>query len=295
MKSIPMVIFVRKMRSPLSLPLFCFAMFLCATAHAQEKAPPYGENPTAGSYLQVHGVRLYYEQYGQGQPLVLLHGNGGSIAYMAPQISYFATKYHVIVMDCRGRGKSELGADSLTYLQMTHDLDALLEHLNVDSAYVVGRSDGGIIALLLGIHHPERVKRIAAFGANATPDTIALLPRTYERILAERRQADAMLAAHDTTRDWRLVQQRNRMMEFQPRLTAADLGRIQCPTLILTSDRDVIREEHSLFLYRSIPRANLCIFPGATHRVTKQDPQLFNTTVDAYFNAPYRGDEIREP
>lgn len=278
-----------------SYPAVLFALIVALVAigaHAQVP-PSYGNDPAAGGYVEVAGARLYYEAYGTGAPLVLLHGNSGSIAYMAPQIAYFAAKYHVIVPDCRGRGKSELGSDSLTYLQMARDVDALLEHLHVDSAYVIGRSDGAIIALMLGIHYPQRVRRIAAFGANATPDTMALYPRTYAHILAERRKADVMLAAHDTTQNWRLVQQRFRLMEFQPHLTAADLARIQCPTLILSADRDVIREEHTLFLYRSIPRANLCIFPGATHRITKLDPQLFNTTVDAYFTAPFHGDDYR--
>lgn len=272
--------------------LLAFPLALRAQAPAEV---PYGNNPAAGGYVTSQGARLYYEQYGEGAPLLLLHGNGGSIAYMAPQIAWFATKYRVIAMDCRGRGKSELGPDSLTYEQMATDIDVLLGHLQVDSAYVVGRSDGGILALLLGIRYPKRVKRIAAFGANATPDTSALFPGTYARILADRRHADAMLAAHDTSMDWHLVQQRNRMMEFQPRLTAADLARIQCPTLVLSCDRDVIREEHTLFLYRSIPHANLCIFTGRTHRITKEDPELFNSTVDDFFRRPYRGDEMRDP
>src|SRR5664280_3773813 len=74
------------------------------------------------------------------------------------------------VMDCRGRGKSELGKDSLTYTQMTKDIIGLLDFLHLDSTYVIGRSDGAIIALLMAINYPDKVKKVAAFGANLKPD-----------------------------------------------------------------------------------------------------------------------------
>lgn len=253
---------------------------------------PYGNNPEAGHHVQLNGVDLYYEIYGAGTPLVLLHGNSGSIGYMAPQIDHFANRYQVIAMDCRGRGKSELGADSLTYMDMAKDLNALLDHLHIDSTLIIGRSDGAVVALLMGIHYPQKVKRMAAFGANLTPDTMALY--SYQKILDERRDADKMLAAGDTTKNWKVVQQRFRMMEFQPHITVADLARIQCPVLVLTTDRDLIKEEHSMLIYRSIPKANLCIFPGASHRITKEDPALFNATVERYFTEAYKGEEIRK-
>jgi pimeloyl-ACP methyl ester carboxylesterase len=115
---------------------------------------PYGDNKDAGNYAVLNGVNLYYEIYGIGNPLVLIHGNGGNIAGMKYQIEYFARSYKVIAIDCRGRGKSELGKDSLTYMQMTGDVASLLDYLHLDSAYVIGRSDGGIIGLLMGIYFP---------------------------------------------------------------------------------------------------------------------------------------------
>ena len=90
---------------------------------------------------------------------------------MKPQIEFFAKKYKVIVMDCRGRGKSELGNDSLTYNQITKDIVGILDFLQIDSAYVAGRSDGGIIALLMAIYHREKVRKIVSFAPN--PSLIA--------------------------------------------------------------------------------------------------------------------------
>ena len=118
---------------------------------------PYGNNIDAGNYVVLNGVKLYYEIYGSGEPLVLLHGNGGNIEGLKYQIEYFSKQYKVIAMDCRGRGKSELGKDNLTYMQMTQDLVSLLDYLNLDSAYIIGRSDGGIIGLLMGIYFPQKV------------------------------------------------------------------------------------------------------------------------------------------
>lgn len=255
---------------------------------------PYGDNKDDGHYVTLNGVRLYYEMYGEGDPLVLLHGNGGNIAYMTPQIEYFRKHYKVIALDCRGRGKSELGKDSLTYIQMTKDVASLLNSLNLDSVYLIGRSDGGIISLLMGIYYPEKVKKIAAFGANLWPDTTAAYPRIIEEIHNTRTHAEEMIKRGDTTQNWCLIRALNSLMEFQPHICSDDLGKIECPVLVMSCDRDVIREEHTLFIYRSIRRSNLCIFSGETHWVSKTNPNLFNSTVDKFFSEPFKGEEIRK-
>ena len=118
------------------------------------------------------------------------------------QIEYFSKYYMTIAMDCRGRGKSELGKDSLTYIQMTKDVASLLDYLHVDSTYIIGRSDGGILGLLMGIYFPGKTKKIAAFGANVTPDTTALYPHEFESLQRDRKQAEEMISRHDTTQNW---------------------------------------------------------------------------------------------
>jgi pimeloyl-ACP methyl ester carboxylesterase len=258
------------------------------------KPIPYGNNKEAGNFISVTGVKIYYEVYGEGAPLVLIHGNGGNIAYMKPQIEYFDKKYKVIVMDCRGRGNSELGNDSLTYMQMTKDIIAILNYLHLDSTYIIGRSDGGIIALMMAIYYPDKVKKVAAFAANLTPDTTALYSFFYNEVINDRKQADAMMAKKDTSQNWKVLQQRNRLMEFQPHISAGDLHRIKCPVLVLSTDRDIIREEHTLFIYSNISKANLCIFTGENHYVTKNNPELFNAVVANYFDEPFKGEEGRQ-
>ncbi|MFZ7146530.1 MAG: alpha/beta fold hydrolase [Bacteroidota bacterium] len=275
------------------LLFICILFSIAANAQTTVTEIPYGNNNVAGNYITLDGAKLYYEVYGKGEPLVLIHGNGGNIEYMKPQIEYFSKKYKVIVPDCRGRGKSELGNDSLTYAQMAKDISGILDHLKIDSAYIVGRSDGGILTLLLAIDFPKKVKKAVAFAANLSPDTIGLYPFSYEEIKTDRRNADEMLAKNDTTKNWKVIQQRNRMMEFQPHITKTDLGKIKCPVLVMTTDRDVIPEEHSLFIYRNIQKGNLCILTGEKHSVTKNNPELFNSVVAKYLTDEFKGDELR--
>jgi pimeloyl-ACP methyl ester carboxylesterase len=175
---------------------------------------------------------------------------------------------------------------------MTKDVAALMEQLDFRSAHIVGRSDGGILALLMGIHFPEKVKKIAAFGANISPEANALYSSTAEE--KHLKHAEEMIRANDTAQNWVLVRELKSLLVNQPHISRKDLGKIKCPVLILSSDRDLIREEHTLLIYRSIPRSNLCIFPNETHWITRENPALFNSTVAKFLTDDFRGDEMRK-
>ncbi len=241
--------------------------------------------------MKINGVKLYYEIYGKGEPILLIHGNGTGIKGWSSQISHFSRKYQVIAVDCRGRGNSELGDDSLTYLQQANDLAKLLTELKLEKVTVIGKSDGGIIGLLMAIHHPKSMKQLVAYGANAEPD--GLFPKSVEEIHLERVKADQMLAKGDTTKNWKLEQQKYRMMEFQPHITAEDLQKIRVPVLVMSCDRDLIREEHTLWIYKNIPLANLSISPGEVHKMPTLNPRLFNSIVMEWISQPFKGEEVR--
>src|SRR5580698_5543373 len=121
-------------RFPLLLPALLGLFALLTKPSAAQVS--YGNNPAAGHYLETRGVKLYYETYGQGAPLLLLHGNGGSISNMGNQIPYFSKDYKVIAIDTRAHGKSKNGLDSLTFEQIVDDFNALLDTLHLDSCYV---------------------------------------------------------------------------------------------------------------------------------------------------------------
>src|SRR3978361_14290 len=163
--------------------LLVFAVSINFAFAQQGKSPfdstMYGRNPAVGKYADIRGFKMYYETYGKGEPLLIIHGNGGSINNFLYQIPYFAKNYQVIIADSRAQGKSADPADSLSYEMMTDDLNTLLDNLHLKSCYVIGWSDGGINGLLLAIRHPDKVKKLAVTGANLTPDTSAVDPFVY--------------------------------------------------------------------------------------------------------------------
>jgi len=246
-------------------------------AHAK-----YGSNAAAGKFFTHDGIKLYYEVYGTGEPLLLIHGNGSSIGELAAQIAYFRKRHKVIAMDSRDHGKSSDSPDKITYEKMTDDLAALLDHLQTGPAYVLGWSDGGIEALLLGIRHPAQVKKIAAMAANLNPQ--GLRPEATGMIES---MMNSMPAAEKETPAGKRELKVTDMMRHEPRIEASALEAIAAPTLVLASDQDVISDEHTIEIYHHIPNSELCIFPNATHMIPYDDPELFNTTVDRFFRTPF--------
>ncbi|MBK7434955.1 MAG: alpha/beta hydrolase [Chitinophagaceae bacterium] len=270
--------------------LLCFTLAFMFQSYAQEKkafSTPYGNNPSAGNFVKVNGIDMYYEVYGTGTPLVLVHGNGGNIASMSNQIEYFKTKYRVIVADSRAQGRSGDGKGRLTYEQITDDWSAMLQSLKVDSAYFIGWSDGGIVSLLMGIRHPEKVKMMAVMGANLQPDSSAVYPWAVRWVKETDRFMDSMIAKKDTAYNYPLIKKYFDLLGNQPHISLAEVRSIQAPTLVLAGDKDVILEQHTLQIYQNLPKAWLCIFPGGTHMMPETDPELFNITVEKFFSKPY--------
>jgi pimeloyl-ACP methyl ester carboxylesterase len=245
----------------------------------------YGSNPAAGNSFVFDGTHFYYETYGEGAPLLLLHGNGDSIRSFKRQIGDFASHHRVIAMDSRGQGRSELGTATLTYEQMAEDTNALLDHLRLGQVKVLGWSDGGIIGLLLTIRHPEKVGMLAVMGANLQPD--AAYPWAVDGTVRLRDRLTAQLASAKNPKHLQLQLQLLDLVENQPHIPLTDLATIKVPTLVMAADRDVIRDEHTLSMFHAIPKSQLAIFPGATHMIPAQDPARFNGTVLDFFDKPF--------
>jgi len=276
----------------LALSVPGFAVAQARTTKASTPVVRYGANPRAAHTFTHDGVRLYYEVYGKGEPLLLVHGNGGSIADLSAQIAHFRTRYQVIAMDSRSQGKSGDSADKLTYEKMTDDLAALLDHLNVGPANVLGWSDGGIEALLLGIRHPAKVKKIAAMAANLNPSEAAIWPDVIE--LIKSMLAATPAAERDTERGRRELKVTQMLLD-EPHIELQALEAITAPTLVLAGDHDLIRDEHTLEIYHHIPNSQLAILPNSTHMVPFDDPALFNTTVERFFRTPFvKKDRIKD-
>ena len=269
-----------------SILIFLGVAVLPCLVHAQPGK--YGSNPVAGKTFMHDGVQLYYEVYGTGEPLLIVHGNGSSIAGVKAQIQHFRTRYKVIAMDTRDHGKSGESTGKLTYEKMAGDLAALLDHLKASPANVLGWSDGGIEALLLAIRYPAKVKKIAAMAANLNPSAAAVYP---EVLALARTMVDSAGQTAEGKREARVMQ----IVLDEPHISTADLAKIAAPTLILAGDHDLIRDEHTLEIYHSIPNSQLCIFPGATHMVPFDEPALFNSMVEKFLRTPYvKKDRVKD-
>jgi pimeloyl-ACP methyl ester carboxylesterase len=282
------------------IPFIIFCVALCpfakpASAQSAGGQPdkvqagkiPYGNNPAAGKYYSIRGFRMYCEIYGEGQPLLIIHGNGGSIENFASNIPYFSQKYKVIIADSRAQGKSADPGDSLTYEMMADDLAALLDQLHVDSANVIGWSDGGINGLLLAIRHPGKVKKLAVTGANLVPDTTAVFQEIWDMVrpmyakMKEKKWGD--MSPMERT-GYKLV----RLLCDQPRIPLSDLHGIQCPSLVIGGDHDVIKPAHTMLIADNIPHSYLWILPNSGHSTPVVYAGLFNSTVDDFFKKPFR-------
>jgi pimeloyl-ACP methyl ester carboxylesterase len=254
------------------------------SAPARTAALRYGANAAAGRTFVHDGVKLYYEVYGAGSPLLLVHGNGGSIADLGAQIAHFRRRYKVIAMDSRDQGRSGDSAGKLTYEKMTDDLAALIDHLAVGPVDVLGWSDGGIEALLLGIRHPAKVKKLVAMAANLNPSEQAIYPEVLKFV--DSMMAAIPAAARETPQGRRELKVAQMLLD-EPHIDSKTLESIKAPTLVLASDHDLIRDEHTLEIYHHIPNSQLAIFPNATHMVPFDDPALFNGTVERFLRAPF--------
>ncbi|AHJ97745.1 alpha/beta fold hydrolase [Hymenobacter swuensis] len=238
----------------------------------------YGSNPAAGHYVPVQGGRLYYERYGKGQPLLLLHGNGQSVTAFQLQIAELASHFEVIALDTRAQGRSQdFTTTPLTYDLFAEDVRQLLDSLHLQQVDILGWSDGGNTALKLALAHPTRVRRMAIMGANLFPTAEALEPALLRQF--RQQLANTQPATGNPARLLRLLLQ-------EPQLTFAQLGGLATPTLVLAGQHDVVLEAHTRAIARALPHSQLVIFPGATHYAPQEVPVVFNATVLRFFRQP---------
>ncbi|WP_068701455.1 alpha/beta fold hydrolase [Paludibacter jiangxiensis] len=264
---------------------FCLIVFLCVLTPSISAQINYGNNPAAGKYLTTRGIKLYYETYGRGEPLLMIHGNGGSISGFSNQIPFFAQKYKVIAVDSRAQGKSADACDSLSFEMMADDFNALLDSMHISSCRVLGWSDGGINALLMAIRHPQKVKMLASTGANLIPDSTVFVPHAYREWMND------YLRSGKETQTPKLKNQRKLMALdlFQPHITTAQLQTIKCPSLIIGGDHDLIVPSHTLEIANAIPGAFCWIIPDSGHATLIQHKKQFNEVVNAFFNRQIHG------
>jgi pimeloyl-ACP methyl ester carboxylesterase len=233
---------------------------------------------TRSGYAPVNGIRLWHAVFGQGEPVVFLHGGLANANYWGLQVPVVARQYQVIVVDSRGHGRSTRDNRPYGYDLMADDVVGLLDHLKIQRAAVVGWSDGGILGLDLAIRHPDRVSKVFAFAANADPSGV--IPDveknpTFARFIA--RAGEEYRALSTTPNEYEaFVAAISKMWATQPNWTAQQLAGIRTPMLIVDGDHDeAIKRPHTEYLAATIPKAGLLILPDTSHFSFMQDPDQF--------------------
>jgi len=263
--------------------LLALAILACGTAALATpqwlNLPPTPSLPKAvrSGLAPVNGIKIWYATFGHGESVVMLHGGLASADYWGRQVRALQTHYQVIVMDSRGHGRSSRDAQPFGYDLMASDVLALMDHLGIKKAAIVGWSDGAIIGLDIAMHHPERVSKLFAFAANSDPSGVADIAKSdvFNAYIA--RAGEEYKRQSPTPTEYKaFVEEITKMWETQPKWTDADLARIKVPTWIVDADHDeAIKRENTEFMAAHIPGAGLLIQPEVSHFSFLQDPEQF--------------------
>lgn len=242
--------------------------------------------------LPVDDVTLHWSAYGDAAapPVVLLHGGFGSADDFAAQVPALAERFRVIAVDSRGHGRSTRSRHGVSYHRMAEDVIALLDHLELDAAALVGWSDGGVVALDLAMTHPARVTRVAVTGTNyARSGTRPAGKGTPFDAYYARCVAEYQRLAPDPAQLAAFRKQLRAMWKREPAYTDDQLRAIAAPLLVLHGEHDeIIKPRHVERLVELVPGAQLVVLTGVSHFAMWQDPATFNATLLAFLRAPAR-------
>lgn len=218
-------------------------------------------------------IRHYYVEQGTGFPLILLHGNGEDVSYFEHQMEPFAKHFRVIAVDTRGHGRTPRGEAPFTIRQFAEDLLGFMDRLGIGKAHILGFSDGGNIAMVFAMAYPERIGKLVLDGANLEASGV----KAKIQIPIEIGYRIASLFAKKKPGARKKAELLGLMVN-DPHVKPEELAKIQCPTLVVAGDDDMIKDEHTRLIASAIPGAQLSILPGS-HFVANENPKAFNEAV----------------
>ena len=221
-------------------------------------------------------VQLNFIEQGQGQPMVLLHGNGEDSSYFVHQIAHFSKSYRVIAIDTRGHGQSPRGEKPFAIKQFAEDLKDFLDAINIAKVVILGFSDGGNIALEFALKYPERVEKLILNGANLFPSGVKPLyqwpievgyriAKLFSKKSEKAKQNAEMLG----------------LMVNEPHIDPSELARLTMPVLVVAGTKDMIKESHTRLIYKSLPNVQLAFVEG-DHFVANKNAEAFNKVVEDF-------------
>ncbi len=221
-------------------------------------------------------IALYYQEKGNKEPFILLHGNGQDGSYFKNQIEYFSDRYRVIALDTRGHGKSPRGTASFTIEQFSCDLYDFMEEHKILKAVILGFSDGANIAMKFAMKYPDRVKALILNGGNLNPGGVKIttqLPIEIGYRIAKRFASKS----HEAKKNAELLG----LMVNDPNIEPNELSKITAPTLVICGSKDMIRESHTKEIAKNIPNAKLSIIKG-NHFIANKRYVAFNKEVEDF-------------
>lgn len=242
------------------------------------------------SRAQLGDVDTYYEEHGDGPPLVLLHGGMSDGTGWGMQVPALAEQFHLYVPDRRGHGRTPDTDAPFSYDAMADETVAFVEAVVGGPAHLVGWSDGGIVALLVALSRPDLVDRQVVIGTNFHHD--GLNPADLDLGEGPDDPEVAMMKmlyvanAVDGEEHWPVYYAKtSRMWREEPTLTVADLARITAPTLVMAGDDEPVPLAHTCALYEALPTSELFVVPGASHGVPLEQPELVNAAIGRFLTA----------
>ncbi|MFA1675551.1 alpha/beta fold hydrolase [Rhizobium mongolense] len=270
-----------------AVAMFFSAVLAAASAQSAERwaelpaFPPMPPAKTSGM-APVNDIKMYYAEYGAGDPIVFIHGGLGSADVWGRQVEDFAKDHLVIVADSRGHGRSTRSGQPFGYDLMTSDYVALLDYLKLDKVTLVGWSDGGIIGIDMAMKHPEKLTRLIAQAANVTTEGVkpdVMTNKTFSDYIKSAGEAYKKLSPTPNEYD-AFVNQISAMWMSEPAWTAADLGKITVPVTLAIGDHDeAIKLDHTERMAKEIPGAKLVILKDASHFAMLQDPEGYDAMI----------------
>lgn len=231
---------------------------------------PYGNNPEAGNYFDADGAKLYYEIYGEGDPIVMLHGGiFGYISEFQFLIPKLAESHRVICLATRGHGKSEIGHDPITQEQKVDDVYRLIKHLNLDTVTLIGFSDGSFTALKTAAMYPDHIKKVVAMGVGDSPKENAKDAETYSAESLLSRYGDFFkerLKLMPEPDRWDACLQMYNKFYKTTFMSEETFSQVKCPVLVMNGENDnYFTIDETIKCYKSLPDAQLAIIPGCHH------------------------------
>jgi pimeloyl-ACP methyl ester carboxylesterase len=240
---------------------------------------------TSTACVEVNGVRTWYELRGAGEPVVLLHGGFSDSRDFAGNLDSLAERFRLFLPERRGHGHTPDVEGPITHELMAEDTIAFLDAVVAGPAHVVGYSDGANVALLVAAQRPDLIDRLVLISGGFHPSGWILLPE------ADREWPHEIVAAYgevspDGVEHFPVVVEKvSRAAKDDPGLSATELAAVSARTLVMAADDDLVHLEHTLALYRGIPRSELAVIPGTSHTLLLEKPELCTRLVAEFLTA----------